>query len=445
MSSTRYAVWHPFTAMPAAAELTSAWAHADLPFFTRGQGAWLEDEAGNRYFNVLSAANAIGLGREEVIEAVTAQYRKLSFHPIVAHGHSPAETLSDRLVRFAPPNMRMVFYANDGAGAVETALKLARQYFLVTGQPQRKQFISLNGSYHGNSYGALSVSMLGQMPLYQPILPGCRTVPAPNLYRPPIEGAPHEVARWCADQLETAILELGPDTVAAVVLEPIQGVNGCVVFPAEYFAQVRSITRKYGILVIADEVGTGLGRAGAWFASDLLPIEPDLITLSKGLGAGYFPIGATLVSDAIFNATAAMGFPHGWTSSGHPAGCAAALAVLDVVQQNGLVENAAALGSYLLTELRTRLGDHPHVGDVRGLGLMLGIEFVQDRQTKEKPSPELEKRIRAALKAEGILAYCFQGTVTLYPPLSITQAEAENLLERLCGVASRLAASEVSV
>jgi len=436
MPEATYAVWHPFTAMPPYSALTPERLHTDLLFIERAQGAWVQDERGSWYLNLLNAINAVGFGRQSVLEAIERQYRQLTFHPLFAHGHRPAEALAARLLGHAPSSMRMVFFANDGSGAVETALKLARFYFMVQGRPERRHLISLEGAYHGVSYGALSVTHMDMHSLFAPVVPDCHAVPAPHPFRPPIQAPPDEVVAWCVSQLERKIDEIGADKVAAVVVEPVQGVRGCVVLPDDYFRQVRSLTRRHGILLIADEVSTGLGRTGQWFAS--AEWEPDMIAVSKGLTSGYFPLGATLVSGLIYEAVQGMGFPHGSTTAGHPVGCAAAQAVIDIIEQESLVENAARVGAFLLDGLRTHLKAHPHVGDVRGRGMMLAVEFVQDRESKEPPNGDLRRRIMLALRAQGLLTAYFEGAVTLYPPLSLTQAEASELVGRFAAAAESL-------
>lgn len=432
MSDPPYAVWHPFSLMPYRADdLTAAAMDGQQVVAVQGRGAWVRDRDGRSYLNCFNAANVIGLGREEVADRVAEQLRRLSFQPLFAGGHPLAEDLALRLLQIAPPQFRMAFFSNDGSGAVETALKMARQYFVMIGEGQRRAFLGLSGAYHGSGYGALSLTDQGLHPLFEPMVPDCHTVPAPNVYRPPFPGTPAELARACADALEQQILALGPETVAAVIVEPVQGLGGIVPFPPEYFPLVREVTRRHGVLLIADEVTTGFGRLGAWFGGSRYAIDADIMAGAKGITSGYFPLGVTLATAQIYDAFAGGAFPHGWTCGGHPAGCAAGLAVLDVIAREDLVARAAATGDQLLAALRAALGNHPNVGDVRGVGMMIGVELVADRATKARlPAPEARLVVRA-LREAGLLVAYVEGVISLYPPLSITPAEADAIVERL--------------
>jgi adenosylmethionine-8-amino-7-oxononanoate aminotransferase len=251
------------------------------------------------------------------------------------------------------------------------------------------------------------------------------------LFRPPIEGDEEFIVQFCLDVLLEVIHEEHPYSIAAVLLEPIQGVNGIVVLPAEYIVKLREMTREYGILLIMDEVATGVGRTGQWLASHHYGVEADLLTLSKGLTGGFFPMGATLISKEIQEKLFGSGgiFLHGSTQSGHPVGCAAALATMDVIDEDHLVQNADTKGTYILHTLKEGLSNHPKVGDVRGLGLMMAIEFVEDRKNKVPVTAEWGKRFAHHLREEGILGNFFNGVLLMYPPLSITQSEAEYLVE----------------
>lgn len=431
MSDQRYAVWHPFTGMPHLEEMTPEAVRARFSFMTRGEGSWVYDQQGKAFLNLLNAASSLGLGRPDILAAITAQYERLSFHPLFAQGHEQAERLASRLLARSPLPDGLVFYATDGTGTVETALKLARLYFMATGQPDRTQFISLEGAYHGTSYGALSVTQMGMDPLFQPMVPGCHAVPFPNTFRPPAGVASEEVSAWAIGQLEAKLAEIGPNRVAGILLEPIQGVKGCRPLPAAYIEAVCAMTQRYGILLIADEVTTGLGRTGEWFATESWPTPPDMICLAKGLTAGYFPLGATLVAPRLFQPLASMGFPHGTTAAGHPVGCATALAVLDLLEREDLVEGAARQGARLLAALQEAIGQHLRVGEIRGRGMMLGIEFVEDRATMRPPGADLSRAIRRLFAEAGLLVAYMDGITTLYPPLTLSDAEEQELTQRI--------------
>jgi len=398
---------------------------------TKGKGVWAGDGLDNWYFYATTAVPSVGLGNAEVIRRITRQYETLSFGSTCAQTHPLIEELSQRLLALTGEPFSQVFYSNDGSGAVETAMRLARQYYMAAGEKKRTKFVSLEGNYHGTTFGSGSVTHMGIRETFGPGLGDCFASPMPNLFRPPIDGSPEQVIRYCTDLLEELIFELTPDEVAAVLLEPIQGVFGIVPLPPPFVQAVREITAKYGILLIMDEVATGCGRTGKWVASHDLDVQPDFLTLSKGLTGGYFPMGATLIAEPIRERLYGQGgiFLHGSTQSGHPVGCAAALAVLDYIEEWDLIENAAVMGEHMLQSLRSALHHHRRVGDVRGKGMMLGIEFVEDRRTKEPVDFGFGEKLSAALKREGVLGNWFNGTLLLYPPITTTRPEADYLID----------------
>ncbi|MEK3788565.1 aminotransferase family protein [Paenibacillus sp. FSL K6-1230] len=425
-----YPVLHPFTYMP---EHSSSEGHRFEDSYLqlrRGQGAWVYDEDDQAYLYATTAVPSVGLSRPEVCEAILAQYKTLSFSSTCAQRHGLEQQLASRLLEVCGGHHTKVFYSTDGSGAVEAAMRLARQYFIADGQPKRTKFISLEGGYHGTTFGSGSVTHLGIGAAFGPGLSGCVSVPAPNLYRPPLEGSSDWIIRYCLDQLEEAIFEEGPDEIAAILLEEVQGVNGIVPIPSAYLTAVRDIATKHGILVIMDEVGTGLGRTGYWTSSQKIGLIPDLLVLSKGLTGGYFPMGATLISPQLEQRLFGQGgiFLHGSTQSGHPVGCAAALAVLDIMEKEQVVLNARERGAWILEQLRLHLADHPHVGEIRGAGMMIGIEYVTDHQTKAPADFSLGMRLTSNLRKEGILGNYFNNVLSLLPPLTLTEAEAEQLV-----------------
>jgi adenosylmethionine-8-amino-7-oxononanoate aminotransferase len=329
-----------------------------------------------------------------------------------------------------------------GSEAVETALKLARSYHLARGDSRRHRVIGRWGSYHGNTRGALDVG--GKEPLrrpYEPWLGPAHHVSPPYEYRCSLDSHPDGCGAAYAEELDRAIVGLGPETVAAFIAEPVAGATlGAAVPPDDYWPAVADVCRRHGVLLIADEVMTGFGRTGRWFGVDHWGVRPDILTAGKGAGSGYWPLGLCVASREVHDAVRSTGFVHGFTYSHHAVGAAAGRAVLARLRDGGLVERSRELGERLLKDLTTALAGSPYVGDVRGLGTMIGMELVADRQTKE-PFPRAEKateRVVAAGKEKGLLLYsstgCADGTngdlVMIGPPFTLTDDEADLLVER---------------
>ncbi|WP_134682996.1 aminotransferase family protein [Brevibacillus migulae] len=427
MNAHSYQAVHPFSYMPPPEQMK------EHPFICleRGQGSWVYDTEGNQYLYATTAVPSVGLGNPRVIERMVQQLQTLSFGSTCEQTHPLLIQLADRILKLSGNGYDRVFFSNDGSGAVETAMRFSRQYFAQRGESRRQKFISLEGAYHGTTYGSGSVTHLGIQESFGKGLDGCVRVPAPNLYRPPIKGDPDFIVKFCLDVLEEVIHEEHPHSIAAVLIEPIQGVNGIIPLPAAYITGVRDITRKYGIHLIVDEVATGVGRTGQWLASHCYGIEADFVALSKGLTGGFFPMGATLLHKEIGESLFGKGgiFLHGSTQSGHPVGCAAALETLDILQDENLMQNARELGAYILQRFQEEFIQHPNVGDIRGMGLMLAIEFVSQQATKEPVSYEWGARFSAALKREGILGNFFNSILLMYPPLNLTKDEAEFLVK----------------
>jgi hypothetical protein len=420
----------------------------DYPIAVRGAGIEIIDRAGNRYLDASGGAAVSCLGHDHprVIAAIQAQVAKLAYAHSSFFTTEPAEALADHLIERAPEGIERVFYVSGGSEAVEAALKVTRQYFVEIGQPQRTRFIARRQSYHGNTLGALSV---GGNPArrrqFQPLLLDVAHVSPCYAYR---DQAPNEpdaayVARLAAE-LDATIQRLGPDTVSAFIAEPVVGATMGAVPPVPgYFQAVRAICDRYGMLLILDEVMCGMGRTGPLFACEQDAVRPDLVTVAKGLGAGYQPIGATLVSRTIYDAIVAGSgfFQHGHTYMAHPTACAAALAVQQAIVEEQLLGRVERQGGRLHELLCERLGAHPHVGDIRGRGLLQGIELVVDRTSKRPFAPELRlhARIRAEALARGLLCYPGGGTidgtrgdhVLLAPPYIVTHPELELIVERL--------------
>jgi adenosylmethionine-8-amino-7-oxononanoate aminotransferase len=376
----------------------SAFADTPPPVIVRGEGAYVFDAEGKRYLDGLAGLFAVqvGHGREELAEAAARQTRQLAYFPLWGTAHPMAIELAERMTAAAPGDLNRVFFTVSGGESVETAWKLAKQYFKLTGKPTKHKVVSRSLAYHGTSHGALSITGIPTAKQdFEPLVPSAIKVPNTNIYRAPLFGDdPEAYGRWCADQIAAAIEMEGPDTVAAVFLEPVQNTGGCFVPPPGYFQRVREICDRYDVLLVSDEVICAFGRLGHDFGATRYGYQPDMITVAKGLTSGYAPLGAVLASDRLM-APFLQGtttFMHGSTYGGHPVSCAVAMANLDLMQREGLYEhvlsNEAAFRSTL-----DKLTDLPIVGDVRGAGFFYGIELVKDKATKETFSAEESERV----------------------------------------------------
>jgi adenosylmethionine-8-amino-7-oxononanoate aminotransferase len=381
-----------------------------------------------------------------VIAAIHAQADRLAFAHSGFFTSEPAERLADRLAATAPEGIDHVYFVSGGSEAVETAIKMARQYFVEIGQPQRRRIIAREQSYHGNTLGALSAGgNLLRRELYSPLLLETHHIPPCYAYRHQQPGeSDADYAKRAADALEAKILDLGPETVMAFIAETVFGATAGAVPPvADYFKRIRAICDKYGVLLILDEVMCGMGRTGTLHACEQDGVAPDLMTVAKGLGGGYQPIGAVLLSSRIFRAFAEGSgfFQHGHTYMAHAMACAAALAVQETIARDDLLANVRAMGARLRQRLESRFGNHPHVGDIRGRGLFLGLELVRDRGTKEPfdSREKLHARVKRAAMARGLMVYPSGGTVDgvrgdhvlLAPPFISTAATVDAIVERL--------------
>lgn len=420
----------------------------DYPVAVAGDGIELIDRDGRRYIDASggAAVSCLGHSHPRVTEAIKAQVDRLAYAHTAFFTSEPAERLADALIAGAPPGIDQVYFVSGGSEAVEAALKMARQYFLEIGQPERRHFIARRQSYHGNTLGALAVGgNAWRRRQFEPLLIEAAHVSPCYAYRGRAEGESDQayVARLAAE-LEATIERLGPETVIAFVAEPVVGATmGAVPAVPGYFKAVREICDRHGMLLILDEVMCGMGRTGTLFACEQDGVRPDLVTIAKGLGAGYQPIGATLVARPIFEAIrdGSGFFQHGHTYMGHPLACAAALAVQETIAEEQLLGRVKAQGAKLRELLDERFGDHPHVGEVRGRGLFQGLEFVADRATKRPFVPEvrLNARIKAEAMARGLLCYPMGGTIDgrqgdhllLAPPFIVTDADLERIVERL--------------
>jgi adenosylmethionine-8-amino-7-oxononanoate aminotransferase len=418
------------------------------PVAVAGEGIVLIDRAGRRYLDASggAAVSCLGHGHPRVIEAIKAQAERLAYAHTSFFTSEPAEALADHLIAGAPEGIDRVCFVSGGSEAMEAALKLARQYFLEIGQPQRRRFLARRQSYHGNTLGALAAggNAWRRQP-FEPLLIEVSHVSPCYPYRGKQDGETDEAygARLAAE-LEATVQRLGPDTVIGFVAEPVVGATlGAVPAVPGYFEAVRAVCDRHGMLLILDEVMCGMGRTGTLFACEQEGVRPDLVTIAKGLGAGYQPIGATLVSRAIFEAIrdGSGFFQHGHTYMGHPLACAGALAVQQTIAEEQLLGRVRQQGERLRQLLTDRLGGHPNVGEIRGRGLFQGLELVADRASQRPFAPEqkLHARIKAEAMARGLLCYPMGGTidgrrgdhVLLAPPFIVTDDELEAIVLRL--------------
>ena len=416
-----------------------------LPVIARGKGIFLFDSSGKRYLDGSggAAVSCLGHGHPKVIRAIKHQLDKIAFAHTGFFTSEPAEELAAYLCRRAPGDFGRVVFSSGGSEAIEAALKVARQVHVERGQEKRCHFIARKQSYHGATLGAMSVGYhVQRRKTYLPMLSKTVSHISPAYaYRHQRSGESGEdYGIRAAQELEHEILKVGPEKVAAFIAETVVGATiGVVPPPPGYFREIRRICDRYGVLLILDEVMCGMGRTGTLFACEQDGVEPDLITIAKGLGAGYQPIGALLVStsnaDAIVKGSGVL--QHGHTYMAHAAACAGSLAVQKVIEQDNLLANVRSRGTQLMAVLREKFGQHANVGDIRGRGLFIGLELVADRDTKEPFAPKLNiaGRIKAAAFENGLICYPSGGTadglkgdhVMLAPPFIISESEVEQL------------------
>jgi adenosylmethionine-8-amino-7-oxononanoate aminotransferase len=419
----------------------------DVPVITRGSGPYVFDSKGKRYLDGLSGlfVSQVGHGRAELAEAAAKQARELAYFPLWSYAHPNAIELAERLATLAPGDLNRVFFTTGGSEAVESAWKLARSYFKLTGSPERFKVISRDIAYHGASMGALSITGLpGIKHPFEPLVPGSVRVPNTNFYRAPLFGDSVEgFGEWAADEIERAILREGPESVAAVFLEPVQNSGGCFPPPPGYFQRVRAICDRYGVLLVSDEVICAFGRLGHYFGSQKYGYQPDIITFAKGVTSGYSPLGGMMVGDRLMEpfSKGDATFLHGVTFAGHPVSAAVALANLDVFEKEDLLGNVRRNEAGFRTTLE-KLLDLPIVGDVRGDGYFYGIELVKDKVTKETFSDdEAERLLRGFLSPKLFEAglYCRADdrgdpVIQLAPPLVCTQEHFDEIEQILRSV-----------
>lgn len=422
--------------------------HQLPPVAVAGQGMYLVDSTGKRYLDACggAAVSCLGHGHPEVLAAMHAQADKLAYAHTSFFTTDAAEELASYLVDTAPAGMSHVYFVSGGSEAMEAAMKMARQYFVEVGQPQRKHFIARKQSYHGNTLGALAVggNQWRREP-FAPLLMQATHVSPCYPYREIAQGETEQAyGERLAQELEDTVQRLGPDTVIAFVAETVGGATAGVLTPVPgYFKRVREVCDRHGILLILDEVMCGMGRTGTLHACEQEGVTPDIMAIAKGLGGGYQPIGAVLAQGRLVEAMSAGSgfFQHGHTYLGHAVACAAAMAVQKVIQRDNLLERVQEAGSYLAHQLREALGDHPHVGDIRGRGLFWGVELVKAKNTKVPfdPSLKLHARIKKEAFARGLMVYPMGGTVDglygdhilLAPPFIASDAELALVAKQL--------------
>ena len=360
----------------------------EIPIIVRGEGVHVYDANGKRYFDGLSGlfTNSLGHGRADIAEAAAESMKELTFFPIWTYAHPKAIELAEKLASLAPGDLNRVFFTTGGGEAVESAWKLARQYHKMRGETDRYKVISRDVAYHGTTLGALTITSLdAYRKPFEPLVPGAVKVPAVNFYRASEFADDFEAfGLWQAHHIEEAILREGPETVAAVFLEPVQNAGGCFTPPPGYWKEVRAICDRYGVLLVSDEVICAFGRLGTWFGGQKYDYVPDIITAAKGITAGYAPLGAMIVSDRVaepFQHSDAS-FTHGFTWAGHPTSAAVSLKVLEILEKEHVLENVLSNQDYFKDQLNA-LKEIPIVGDVRGTGYFWGIELVKDQETKE--------------------------------------------------------------
>ena len=424
---------HPFTDFGALAE------EGGSRIITRAEGCWLEDSEGERILDGMAGLWCVnvGYGRKELAEAAYRQMMELPYYnTFFKTATPPVIELSEKLAEITPDGLEKVFFASSGSEANDTIVRLVRRYWRVRGEDQRRTFISRVNGYHGSTCAAASLGGMKPMHALDGLpLPGFEHIRQPYWYQEGGDLSPDEFGLAAARALEEKILELGAETVAAFIGEPVQGAGGVIVPPETYWPEIQRICRKYGVLLIADEVICGFGRTGNWFGSETFDIAPDIMTLAKGITSGYLPLSAVMVGDEIADVLFREGgeFAHGFTYSGHPVACAVALANIEIMEREGLVEKVREeTGPYFQARLR-ELAQHPLVGEVRGVGLLGGIEMVADKASR-RPFDDPGKAgliCREACFANNVISRSVGDSMVLSPPLVIAKDEIDELMKRM--------------
>jgi putrescine aminotransferase len=409
--------------------------------FASGRGATLSDVHGREYIDGMASLwNVnVGYGRSVLADAAATQMKKLAFSSAYGgFGTAPAIELASKLAELAPGDLEVTYFASGGGEANDTAYKIVRLYWKVRGEPSRVNIVSRVRDYHGLTYGATSATgMANFWKGFEPLAPGFLHAPAPDPYRYSGEGS---AGAGYVRALEKVVLDVGPETVAAVIAEPVQGAGGVIVPPDDYFPLLRALCDKHGLLLIADEVITGFGRTGRWFGMENWNIAPDLMIFAKGVTSGYLPLSGVMLTHAVHDTLKSVKgpFAHGFTYSGHPTACAVGLRNLQIIEEESLIERVAENGAHLQRRLQ-ELRSHDIVGDVRGIGLLGAVEFVRDRASKElfDPSVGVARRVWLAALENGVIFPPLGGdVVATSPPFVITPKQIDRLVEVLDGAIS---------
>ncbi|WP_182376780.1 aspartate aminotransferase family protein [Nocardioides sp. WS12] len=444
--SARDHLWMHFTRM-------SSYDTAEVPVIVRGDGAYIWDAHGRKYLDALGGlfVSQLGHGRTDLAEVAAKQASELAFFPLWSYAHPTAIELAAKVASYAPGDLNRVFFTSGGGEAVESAWKLAKNYFKLVGKPMKHKVISRTIAYHGTTHGALSITGLpGLKQQFEPLVPSTFRVPNTNFYRAPERfqadgGDPEAFGRWAADQIAVQIENEGPDSVAAVFLEPVQNAGGCFPPPPGYFQRVREICDQYDVLLVSDEVICAFGRLGHMFGAERYGYQPDIITCAKGITSGYAPLGAMIASDRLYEpfAHGAEMFAHGYTFGGHPVSTAVALKNLEIFETEGINEGVRAREGDFRATLE-KLLDLPIVGDVRGDGFFYGIELVKDKATKETFNEDESERLLRGYLSKALYdagLYCRADdrgdpVIQLSPPLICGQEHFDEIEQKLRGVLS---------
>jgi len=411
--------------------------------YVKGEGVKLTDVNGKTYLDMMSThtrANSLGYANEEIAKAIYDQLLRLHYAGTTANIAPPTIQLATKIASLAPGRLERVYFVNDGSEAVESALKIAKQYHQNRGnKPRAYKIISRWNAYHGATMGALGATdWLGTRHIAEPGVPGYSHIPAPMCYRCPFKLEYPDCNMLCVQYLELQIQHEGPDFVAAFIAEPIMQANGVQIPPPEYFPMVRDICKKYEVLFIGDEIITGFGRTGEWFALNHWDVEPDIMTVAKAMTAGYFPMGAAITTDEIAKTLPA--FMHVQTYNGHPAGAAAALANIGLYERDGLIQRGKELGKYALDQLKS-LEEHPIIGEVRGLGMWMAVDFTADKQTRAAFTDDTVRAIAERARVLGLLVGAIGTAIEIAPSLNCKKEELDEMV-RVLGQAIREVAKE---
>jgi len=423
---------HPFTN-------TGALNKKGARVITKGEGVYLWDSEGHKILDGMAGLWCVnmGYGRKELVEAATKQMNELAYYnTFFQTTHTPAAELAKEIASVTPDGLNHIFFANSGSEAIDTIIRLVRQYWNIKGKPYRNILIARENAYHGSTIGGTSLGgMSGMHKQGGPLVPNIERIRQPYWYGEAGDMSEEEFGIACAKALEEKILEVGPDNVAAFVGEPIQGAGGVIVPPANYWTEIQKVCQKYDILIAADEVICGFGRTGSWFGSDTLGIKPDIMSMAKGLSSGYLPIAAVAVGERIANALIEHDddFNHGFTYSGHPVAAAVAIENIRLMKEENIVDYVGNdIGPYFQQKLREALADHPLVGHIEGIGLVAGIALVKDKETKEFFPDDLDIGLicRDHCFNNGLIMRAVGSRMVLSPPLVITREEVDELCEK---------------